>query len=124
MKKEFCVEVRETYRKTVNVIVESEDDIGEELAMMNANGEIDWDDEDFEDIEAVTYYELPPTDDERKKVEQWALTVVRIAEMNGGEWFEKMTREECCEWFEMLHDLGINIPAMATSQDLWDAMHK
>lgn len=126
MKKLFYVDVRESYRKTVEVAAEDVDWLEEEVGQMEENGEIVWDrGADFEKWEIVDYNRTNVSAQDIKDVANWARDVVRITAMVDSDWvLNEMTRDDCMEWLESLRDAGITIHRMATSEDLWKAVLK
>lgn len=126
MKQRFKVEIVETYRKTIDVIAEDEGCVDDEVRAIEEAGEIDWNpSEDFDGWDIVNVKRDTLLDSEKEYVQKWAMNTVRTTELVDSDWvLEEMTRDECRDWFECIRDKGIDIPVLATSSDLWDAVQK
>lgn len=126
MKQRFKVEIVETYRKTIDVIAEDESYVDDEVKAMEEAGEVDWNyAEDFDGWDIINVERDTLLDSEKEYVQKWAGNTVKMLVLLDPEWIlEEMTRDECVDWLECMRDKGIDIPALATSSDLWDAVQK
>lgn len=126
MKKLFNVEVRETYRKTVPVYAESADAAEEEAYLMEECGDIDWDRADnFEECVVLGTHCVGNTKSEVNEVKTWAIATVKTAATVDSEWImDKVTPEMCCEWLVTMRDCGVDVPGLATGEDLWNEVRR
>ena len=126
MKQRFKVKVRESYCKIIDVIEEDEEYAAEEAENMQQAGEIEWDRaDDYNGFEILDIRSDSLLESEKEEVRKWALNTVRTTELVDSDWvLEEMTETECMEWLECMRDKGIDIPVLATSSDLWDAVQK
>ena len=126
MKQRFKVDIRETYRKTIDVIAEDVDALYDEVATMQEAGEIEWDRAyDYDGFEFISVTPDTLLDSEKEEVRKWALNTVRITRLIDPEWvLEEITETDCMDWLECMRDKGIDIPVLATSSDLWEAVQK
>lgn len=126
MKQRFKVDVMETYRKTVDVIAENEEYAAEEARNMQQAGEIEWDcDDDYNGFEVLGMRRDTLLESEKEYVQKWAMNTVKMLALLDPEWIlEEMTRDECMDWIECMRDKGIDVPVLATSNDLWNAVQK
>ena len=124
MKTHYKVTVSESYSKSVDVYVEDESLLENEVALMQENGEIEWDrGEDFDNWEIVNYYKVECAEWEVRRVKKWCIDMVNVTALVDPDWVEsEMDEFQCQDWLEQMRDRGIDIPEQATSSDLWDAV--
>ena len=124
MKNHYQVKVRETYSKFVDVYVEDESQIEEEVSAMEENGEIEWDrGEDFDEWEIISTEEVQYADWEIRNVKRWCRNTVAITALSDPDWVkEEMDEYECQQWYQLLVEQYVDMPAEVTSCDLWDAV--
>lgn len=126
MKQRFKVEITETYRKIIDVIAEDEHYVDDEVRAMEEAGEIKWDhSEDFDGWDIINVERDTLLDSEKEYVQKWAMNTVKMIALLDPEWIlEEMTRDGCMDWLECMRDKGIDVPVLATSNDLWNAVQK
>ena len=124
MKKLYKVTVREVYEKEVEVVVDDLDDITleDEVGLMEANGEIEWDRaDDFDHWDIVDYREVPVFASEKEEVLHWAKNIAHDMKKLHPYWLATMTHDDALELFESLRDEW-TVPAYANADDIWEAV--
>ena len=124
MKNHYQVKVCESYSKSVDVYVEDQSLLENEVALMQENGEIEWDRaEDFDGWDIVDYYKVEHADCEVRRVKKWCIDMVNVTALVDPDWVEsEMNEFQCRDWLEQIRDRGVDIPELVTSCDLWNAV--